>query len=499
MQHANYIYQYDDKNNIIGLTVKNEYDIIVDDYDYFYDGFNQLIRENVNIKNGSFGRTYLYNYDDQGNIVSIYDYAYTYYNEITTPLKGITYYEYSNTWKDQLTKFTEYTNSVKTKEIVYSYDANGNPTSMTDLMNSYQSKTLSWDGRQLSGMSYYCGGMSFKYNDQGIRTYKSIGGCSGGYSVNYVLDGSRILSETKGSSTIYYTYDHDGTLISMNYNGNEYFYITNMQGDVVELVDINGNTVVEYRYDAWGNIIYQTPNQTIGNINPFRYRSNYYDIETGWYYLQSRYYNPSIGRFISADGLVGEIGDIQSQNMYAYCANNPVMLVDNDGEFGVPAILALALVSAIVNAVSQLVSNVFAGKTGKQVFDGVVGAAIGSAVNTTLLLTMWYVPGNFFIAAFAGGAVTTIFNFLEDAIIWKKVKLGELALDFVLTSASNLAGNFLGAKAVKVGKTWIQTTHFKSIFTGPFGQRLLAQSGIAAVLNGIVNFIRTKLEGVFDK
>ncbi len=96
-----------------------------------------------------------------------------------------------------------------------------NPTAMTDLMVANNSKTLNWDGRQLNSLSYYCGGMSFKYNDQGIRTYKSIGGCSGGYAVSYVLDGSRILSETKGTATIYYTYDADGTLVSMNYNGKE--------------------------------------------------------------------------------------------------------------------------------------------------------------------------------------------------------------------------------------------------------------------------------------
>ncbi len=387
-QQAIYTYQYDANNNITGLTVKNENNQVVDDYDYYYDGFNQLVRENVSINSGSFSRTYLYSYDDQGNITRIADHAYTLSNPVITTPMVLTYYEYSNTWKDQLTKITEYTNFVKTKEISYSYDANGNPTTITDLMNSYQTKTLNWDGRQLSSMSYYCGGMSFKYNDQGNRTYKSIGGCSGGYSVNYVLDGSRILSETKGTSTIYYTYDADGTLISMNYNGNEYFYITNMQGDVIQLVDINGTIVVEYKYDAWGNIIYQTPNQTIGNINPFRYRSYYYDIETGWYYLQSRYYNPSIGRFISADGLVGELGNIQSHNMYAYCANNPVLYTDITGAsidwdgiwVGVAAVAIAIVVVATVAAIT-----VASGGTALPVIVGaLIGAGVGGGISAGL-------------------------------------------------------------------------------------------------------------------
>ncbi|MGD9679428.1 MAG: RHS repeat-associated core domain-containing protein [Vulcanibacillus sp.] len=119
----------------------------------------------------------------------------------------------------------------------------------------------------------------------------------------------------------------------MNYNGSEYFYITNLQGDVIELVDINGSSVVKYKYDAWGNIIYQTPNQTIGDINPFRYRSYYFDEDTGLYYLQSRYYDPEVGRFISADGFFGSVGNALSHNAYAYCENNPVMYVDPEGEF----------------------------------------------------------------------------------------------------------------------------------------------------------------------
>ncbi|QVK19397.1 hypothetical protein KHQ81_06855 [Mycoplasmatota bacterium] len=104
----------------------------------------------------------------------------------------------------------------------------------------------------------------------------------------------------------------------MKKDGNEYFYIKDLQGNISIIVDENGNIVVEYSYDAWGNIIStkeynadetEKTELDIAKINPYRYRGYRYDEETGWYYLNSRYYNPEIGRFINADGQLGEIGD----------------------------------------------------------------------------------------------------------------------------------------------------------------------------------------------
>ena len=129
------------------------------------------------------------------------------------------------------------------------------------------------------------------------------------------------------------------------------FYITNLQGDVIELRDMSGSVVVKYKYDAWGNIFYQSPG-TLADINPYRYRGYRYDVETGYYYLQSRYYNPQIGRFISADGLVGETGNLLTQNMYAYSFNNPVMYSDISGEF--PVLLTKLVVAYAIWTVVDL-------------------------------------------------------------------------------------------------------------------------------------------------
>jgi len=240
---------------------------------------------------------------------------------------------YQNTWKDQLTRVEYYTNGTLNYYETMTYDNSGNIINLVDSRTSYLNKSYQWDGRQLTNYGSYCNSLTFKYNDQGIRTQKVQNVCGSSITTNYVLDGNKVLVETRSNGiTIYYTYDVDGSLLSMNYNGTEYFYITNLQGDIIELRDMSGNVVVKYKYDAWGNIVYQFGG-TLADINPYRYRGYRFDIETGFYYLQSRYYNPQIGRFISADVLVGKTGNLLSQNMYAYAGNNPVMNVDPSGYF----------------------------------------------------------------------------------------------------------------------------------------------------------------------
>ena len=119
----------------------------------------------------------------------------------------------------------------------------------------------------------------------------------------------------------------------MNLNGKEYFYIRNVQNDVIGLHDTEGKVVVSYSYDTWGNIVSISGSlkDSVGVKNPYRYRGYRYDEETGLYYLQSRYYNGSWGRFINADAVIGQPGDILSFNMFAYCGNNPVIMEDPNG------------------------------------------------------------------------------------------------------------------------------------------------------------------------
>ena len=115
-----------------------------------------------------------------------------------------------------------------------------------------------------------------------------------------------------------FTYDETG-ISGAEYNGTKYSYVKNLQGDVIAIINAMGGTVVEYKYDAWGNILSVTGSMasTLGAVNPFRYRGYYYDTESGFYYLQSRYYDPQVGRFLNADGIIGANGGIMGYNMFA--------------------------------------------------------------------------------------------------------------------------------------------------------------------------------------
>ena len=139
-----------------------------------------------------------------------------------------------------------------------------------------------------------------------------------------------------GDTVQRFSYDAQGKVVSVNYNGTEYYYLRNAQGDIVKLIDGSGNTVVEYTYDSWGKILSVTGTleSTLGEDQPFRYRGYVYDSDTNLYYLQSRYYNPSLGRFISSDVYLSTGQGVLGHNSYAYCLNNPVNAEDPTGYWG---------------------------------------------------------------------------------------------------------------------------------------------------------------------
>ena len=319
-------YTYDTRGNITSISKNGALQV-----SYVYDQAGQLYRVNDALQN----ETVTYEYDAGGNIKNKRVYAYT-----TGNLGSLSYtipYTYGDAnWKDTLT-------AVNGAPI--SYDAIGNPT-------DYNGWTYTWEGgRQLKSMAKSGMNLSFTYNDEGIRTSKTVNGTK----TNYTLVDGRVTAEETGGSWIYYRYDGFGEIIALNYQNTEYFYVKNIQGDIIAIVDENGNLVVEYVYDAWGNTIGGATGSmaaTLGAANPFRYRSYFWDAQTGLYYLQSRYYSPDWGRFINADvpemaamGLL--TGDVLSTNLFAYCGNNPVNFEDRTGMFGTPIQWAMAAVGAI--------------------------------------------------------------------------------------------------------------------------------------------------------
>ena len=277
--------------------------------------------------------------------------------ELRTPQEHIQYV-YDATWKDQLISYGEvpWVNGEPQTTVTvqaYTYDAQGNPTYITNFMFEgaiYDHATLEWSGRELSRITVYQLGsyvpvaiMTYKYNDQGYRTSKKIDKIAlGSETIEYTLDGDKVIYETNGTYAIIYTYDYDGKIIGFSYDPNvninnneeDYFYLRNQLGDISHILDASGNTVVHYVYDAYGNIVKTDVTSGYGyivEINSYTYRGYRYDSEINMYYLNSRYYNPEVGRFINSDGLLGQQGDILSSNMYAYGVNNPIMNIDPSG------------------------------------------------------------------------------------------------------------------------------------------------------------------------
>ena len=170
---------------------------------------------------------------------------------------------------------------------------------------------------------------TYTYDANGMRTSRT----NGTTTYNYVYNGSQLTQMTVGTDTLCFTYDASGIPTTVTLNGVVYYYITNMQGDVVGIYTADGTSVCYYNYDAWGRPVTVTndDNYTIDDLNPLRYRGYVFDQDTGLFYLQSRYYNPTWGRFINADALVstgqGQLGN----NMFAYCGNNPVDRIDASG------------------------------------------------------------------------------------------------------------------------------------------------------------------------
>ena len=317
-------YTYDSNGNILTITVVTKTEGQHDEtkvIEYEYNELNEVVREN----NEVLDKTMTYSYDLGGNILSKSEYAYT-TESLGNPVDTIDYVYGDANWKDKLTSYDGNT---------MTYDEIGN-------LETFDGNTYTWEeGRRLKSITNANQNISYMYNASGIRTSKTVDGVT----TDYHLVGDKVTLETDGTNTIYYTYDASGKLISMNLtnttypSGAEFYYIRNAQGDITGLYDDTGKVVVEYSYDTWGKPESATDSDgitgeladTVGKINPYRYRGYRYDSETGMYYLQSRYYNPEIGRFINADGYVDTMKGINGTNMFTYCGNNPISRVDLSG------------------------------------------------------------------------------------------------------------------------------------------------------------------------
>ena len=319
-----------------------------------------------------------------------------------------------------------------------------------------------------------------------------------GITTNYYAINHKIHQINIGTNILKFFYALD-KLVYFTYNGTRYFYVFNAQNDITHLVDDTGTVVASYIYDAWGNHqvldasgIENTSADFIGNINPYRYRGYLYDTETQLYWVSSRYYSPELCRWISPDSIEYlDPESINGLNLYAYCGNDPINKYDPTGHFGIWALVAITAASMLIGGTAQLVSNAMAGKTGSELWRGVAGAAVGAGVNAlALCLAMPTGGASLFIAAGASAIAQTGVDTLETVIRGEEVDVGQTFIDLGLNFVTTLAGNYLGGKMIPTNPGWIQTQKFWSVFTKPYGQKILLQTAIGAGLSGTVNFIR---------
>ena len=296
-------YKYDVSGNITEKWENGKFAVA-----YSYDHLNRLIRED----NIFFKKTWLYSYDGNGNRTTRVEMPFTRQktNEIV---------DYSNANIDKYSYNGDELVSCNNND--FSYDDFGNPT-------TYKNKTLNWDnGNRLVKFD----NIEFDYDGFGKRIRKG--------STYFTYDTSKnLVLMNKGGKSLEFIYDDHG-LLGIKRSNEQYILRKNAQGDITHIFNLGGTLVARYEYDAWGNHIVLDENGNeitnldhIGKMNPFRYRGYFYDEETKLYYLINRYYDPETGRFISQDQISYLQPDvINGLNLFAYCGNNPVMRIDENG------------------------------------------------------------------------------------------------------------------------------------------------------------------------
>ena len=429
---------------------------------YEYDSLNRLTKET----NLAIGSEWRYTYDEGGNITKKEE-----YNPATGALRSSRDYGYGNSyWKDQLTSWGSHgTNS-------FAYDSSGNPT-------KYKDSTLTWEGKRPvkyaeSDTKY----TDLSYDGNGLLTgimqvqnYVIWGGAIAAnvYSREMTRDGDRILSEkvtnidgtllTNEVKNIKYCYDADG-ICGMFVDGNQYFFRRNIFGDVTEIYDKNGVKKAEYAYDAWGTCYLMLDTDGVGSLNPFRYRGYYMVSCIGLYYLTTRFYDYTTGRFHNADvpsvGMESGFNIPEGCNLYSYCLNNPISYVDPTGHVAISLLLIGFFVGAAVgfggSVVSQGITNGWDNINWWQAgFDALIGGITGLIGGSGVGVAGSMISGG--ILGFAGSVGGDLISNGGDfgKVNWgKAIVMGAFGAIWGAISKEG-AGNIKAMnEAINSGKSW---------------------------------------------
>lgn len=296
-----------------------------------------------------------------------------------------------------------------------------------------------------------------------------------------MLENSNILFEKTGNDVIYYLRDSNSKLIGLEFNGTTYYYLKNLQGDIVGIINAENNLIASYTYDSWGNIISIkdsngldiTEENHIALMNPFRYRSYYYDSDTKLYYLNSRYYNPKWGRFINADENIDTSLDMFSDNTYLYAENNPINRIEIEGMiwFHVAGAAIGAVINIGINAFDNLVHD-------KPLLENWVSATVSGAISgfTSTFGGPTAIAGNY-VSSLVDNTITGI---KEDKSIAEIVT--NTIVDGTISSVMK--------DPVKINKGWFKPKKIKTSFLGNYQKKIQKNNFINGLKVEVINLLK---------
>ena len=340
---------------------------------------------------------------------------------------------------------------IKNNKTYYiTYDANkcGQPIKM---WLKEKEQNLLWEDKNLIQIGEH---IKYSYNTEGIRTKKE----TEEGTTEYSLIGSKIMKMEKvtssGKITMYFTYDQRDELQSVTESNKEYYYIKDITGNIIKIKDEEGNSIVEYKYDAYGKVEKTIiENNNVSKYNPFIYKGYYYDEETELYYCNTRYYSPEIGRWISIDDVdYLDPESISGLNLYCYCMNDPINYCDPSGHFTIAALLISIGISLVFEVIEDIMGDGKLGgdKDGWDYLGAGIAGFFGGLGGGLVAQAIFSVTGGLVDAAISGDLVKN--GFLST--------MGSIALSTVISFGA-------GALSKKISNN----IKIKKLNTDPFNNR----------------------------
>ena len=301
----------------------------------------------------------------------------------------------------------------------------------------YGNKKFSFEGKRLTKYENTSIKVEYLYNEQGLRTEKKF---SSGSRIKFVYDSNKLISEIGDAYRLDFLYDDSGLLYGFILDkDHKYFYLRDVFGNILGILDEKKSLIVKYKYNAWGEIteIISDSDTDIGELNPFKFKGYYYDRESSMYYCKSRYYVPEWCRWLNADNpKYLDFKDVKGTNLFVYCQNDPILGSDEEGKFWL-CFFAAVLISGLVSAAIDAIISIANGEeiTVKSIVTSFIGGATGAALS--------FVPGlgNSPLSEFVVAAAESITGELFDYVTGAKELSFENALNSIKKIVSDTVVN----------------------------------------------------------